>query len=670
MLINRFILVYLIKIPIMKLQKLIVTIALWWVGCMWIFSAKADGINTLFTPIYPQTHAVRLTRVFNHTDSITDFDHTRNINGLSVSATIVQPSSQSMVRFILIDTAGHEYLVGECSRLFNDNDTVNWVCHSEETCRLTNVHPAKLKIAVKEATVTLHGINMSESGSTTISSLSELDATTLHRQQVEQKVAAINAYNRSHNKLWLAGVTELALSPYAQKKNILGLSDEGSDMEGIEYYVGGIFEVGEASAATNEQTENSPYVDEFDWRNRHGINWITPIKHQGESGMCTSFAVAGATESLVNLYYNQKIDMDLSEVDIAYYGTGRTYKEAYNEGIWAEDILPEFLKHGISDEESIPFIDSADYNYPQERPQSIERIYVDSYDRIKHYSAYYKTLDKEDSIKKYLIKKGPLISGFTSGRTCHSMTLVGYKKLQITDSIYIANRNNYNKPDPEKDKRIGKTYWVFKNSYGVGTYGTLKDGYFYMMFIEDNVMFNPYYLNTPIRSQNYTDSDIQCTDRDGDGYFFWGIGPRPNNLPSWAQSEPDGDDSDYSKGPMNEYGYCLDINPNENDTLYITNHTTWKKRQYLYQHVVICENTSLTVNDTTTFYKGCSLTIRKGGSLVVDGGSLDNIILKAAETASILIKNEGVINYNKEEELEIPLNSELEIYNGTLQVKE
>lgn len=663
MLINRFILVYLIKIPIMKLQKLIVTIALWWVGCMWIFSAKADGINTLFTPIYPQTHAVRLTRVFNHTDSITDFDRTRNINGLSVSATIIQPSSQSMVRFILIDTAGHEYLVGECSRLFNDNDTVNWVCHSEETCRLTNVHPAKLKIAVKEATVTLHGINMSESGSTTISSLSELDATTLHRQQVEQKVAAINAYNRSHNKLWLAGVTELALSPYAQKKNILGLSDEGSDMEGIEYYVGGIFEVGEASAATNEQTENSPYVDEFDWRNRHGINWITPIKHQGESGLCAFFSIAGVVEAIVNLYFNQKLDMDLSEFDIAYYGMANCdstyYPRLYANGTSFYNCF-DVLYDGISDELSIPFLDTPTPDCPKVRPYSRERIKINSYGMTQDTRLSTIPLSYTDSVKKYLIKKGPIASGFVG----HGMTLVGYKKLKAGDCIYEKGKGEYIISD--NDSRIGMTCWIFKNSYGED-WGMMNNGYLYTIINKDNFMLNPYYINVPIRSLYYTDADIQCTDNDGDGYFFWGLGQRPANLPSWAHKEPDGDDSDYSKGPMNEYGYCMDINPDANDTLYITTNTTWNKRKYLHQHVVICKNVQLTVTDTITFYKGCALTFRKEGHLVVDGGILDNVILKPAPASSISIKNNGVINYGKEEDFVVPLNSELEINNATLQ---
>lgn len=643
----------------------------WFLGCLLSLPGLADGINTLFTPINQLTRVVSIERAFSHTDSITAFGSARSISGLSVSATVVQASPNSMVRIILVDTAGNEFLVGESSRLFNDTDTVRWENYSEETCRLADVYPAKLKIAVRDASVTLQEILMSESGFSMVNTLSFPDAVAHRRQQVERKVAAINAYNQSHDKLWIAGVTELALKPYAQKKNILGLVDDEDDTKGFEYYAGGIYEVGEPSAtvSASAQTEDSPYIDNFDWRNRHGINWITPCKHQGGSNMCTFFATTGAVEAIVNLYYNKKLDLDLSEVDLALYGAGRTtYKNAYLSGTYF--ILPglQALRNGISDEESIPFIDDPEYNYPQERPQTKERIYIKSYDDVLHSGSVKMPLSKMDSIKKYLIQKGPMVCGFQSGRTNHAMTLVGYRRLELGDSIYYVNNSGYF-PNKlwENDHRIGKTCWIFKNSYYGEHMGTNGDGYYYMLFNQDNSMFNPYYINVPIKSRIYTDADIQCTDNDGDGFFFWGIGSKPANFPSWAQDEPDGDDSDYSKGPMDEYGYCLDITPNEKDTIFITQNTMWNNRKYLYQHVVICENASLTITDTTTFYRGCTMTIKGKGRLVVDGGTLSEIILRPVASSFITIKNEGVVTLNKEEDFVLPLGSELEISNGTLQ---
>jgi len=618
--------------------------------------------------------------VFNQTDSIITFNHSKSITGLSICAEIVQKSPNSMVRFVLQDTEGNEYLVGESNRMLNDIDSVQWENYSEETCKLSDIYPAKLKIAIKDATVILHKIQMSESGASIVNTLSYSDAESHHRQQIEQKVAAINTYNQKHNKLWVAGVTEISLKPYAQKKFILGLTDEEFDTKCFEYYAGGIYEVGEQAATTyeNPQTDESPYIDNFDWRNRHGINWMTSCKDQKGSGMCTSFAIAGVLESLVNLYYNKKYDLDLSEVDIAYYGTGRSYKKAYTSGIWSSDILPNLVEHGVSDEESIPFIDSPEYDYPKDRPQAKERIHFQSCDNVLHFrlrdSVYisltrYISLTKIDSIKKHLIQKGPMVSGFNNGYgLVHSMTLVGYKRLQAGDSIYIVNNHHSTIAYriQENDPRIGKTYWLFKNSYGTNS-GPENDGYYNILFHTDYNMFLPYYINTPIRSNNYTEADIQCTDNDGDGYFYWGIGEKPTNLPSWAQEEPDGDDSDYSKGPMNEYGYCMDLTPNENDTIFITNNTVWDRRQFLYQHVVICDNASLTVTDKTTFYKGCNMFIRENGRLIVDGGELSDVTLLPQAASSILVKNGGLINFNDESFFYLPLNSKMEINNGTLQ---
>jgi len=54
--------------------------------------------------------------------------------------------------------------------------------------------------------------------------------------------------------------------------------------------------------------------DEFSWLNYDGINWVTPIKSQGNCGSCWAFALLGAMESVVKIRENQpKFQPDLSE---------------------------------------------------------------------------------------------------------------------------------------------------------------------------------------------------------------------------------------------------------------------------------------------------------------------------------------------------------------------
>lgn len=72
-----------------------------------------------------------------------------------------------------------------------------------------------------------------------------------------------------------------------------------------------------------------------------------------------------------------------------------------------------------------------------------------------------------------------------------------------------------------------------------------------------------YKISGSVFSQVLNDNDIVCSDDDEDGYYFWGVGPKPSNCPSWIPNEPDGDDSDSCLGPIDEYGICdtLTINP-------------------------------------------------------------------------------------------------------------
>jgi hypothetical protein len=52
----------------------------------------------------------------------------------------------------------------------------------------------------------------------------------------------------------------------------------------------------------------------IDWRDRDGVNWMSPIKDQGKCGSCVAFAAVGAFEGMLNIASNKPdLNVNLSE---------------------------------------------------------------------------------------------------------------------------------------------------------------------------------------------------------------------------------------------------------------------------------------------------------------------------------------------------------------------
>ncbi|MEA1908209.1 MAG: C1 family peptidase [Euryarchaeota archaeon] len=93
----------------------------------------------------------------------------------------------------------------------------------------------------------------------------------------------------------------------------------------------------------------------FDWRNKDGKDWMTPVKNQGLCGSCWAFSALGIVEVAINIHFNDSDkDIDLSEQhlvsDCCNAGSCR--------GGWPDEALKYVKDTGVPEESCSPYASS------------------------------------------------------------------------------------------------------------------------------------------------------------------------------------------------------------------------------------------------------------------------------------------------------------------------
>ena len=331
------------------------------------------------------------------------------------------------------------------------------------------------------------------------------------------------------------GETAISRLSYAEKKKLLPCVETGRDtapnLQGAEYYIGGIFEVNPGTITPSlPKSAPSSLIDSFDWRNRHGANvpgspyydgdatgsgWMTSVKSQ-RCADCWAHSALGATEAQANLYFNQHVNVDLSEQELVSCSGAGSCLYGGNTGA----ALSYVERVGVVDEACFPE-SGTDEPCTNCCPAPQERIRIAGFDYINPFEG------GEDNIKTRLIKSGPLPFGISSW--WHAMVLVGY----------------------ERDPETGDTVWILKNSWGPD-WG--EQGYGYVKVSLDDIYLT-YNLYSPVISQ-FTPYTVACRDADGDGYFNWGISGEAPGSCGKVPSIKDCDDSDPTVALLLENGDC------------------------------------------------------------------------------------------------------------------
>lgn len=486
--------------------------------------------NSAFKMHRAVDNTLKINQSYTSYTEITPFNAGQILFGLSVSANIQLNSDESLVRFVLVDKNFNEYLIYETYSLLEDKKSLNLNEVCDETDLLNGITPYSVKIEITDANVELLTLGLSTQMLVQSSALSNSDRTRLKNTE---KIAKLNKNLKARGKHWTAGMTSISEMSYQERMNLYGSS---SFPAGFEYYTGGIIEAGEVlKSATTSQM-----VEEWDWRNRHGQNWITPVKNQGSCGSCWAFSATGTTEAMFKVYYNRSdLNLDLSEQDVLSCSNAGSC-----DGGYVTSAINYIKNTGIVDEGTFPYTgtDQACENKGTSPSQQIKISGQTSWGTYP----YSKT---EDGLKQMLIEKGPLSIIVSDWN--HAIVLVGWKVVKEGDVFYTRDLDlaTHEITIGAGDPLIGTTVWLMKNSWGQW-WG--DKGYVYVQSELTNLF--AYAIITPVISliQNY---DVICEDKDGDGYYWWGLGEKPAfcNCPD----TPDGDDSNPALGPLDEFGNCI-----------------------------------------------------------------------------------------------------------------
>ncbi len=461
------------------------------------------------------------------------------ISGLAFSGEIILRSDSSLVRIVLMDKNYNEYLIYETFPILSGSRQFSIQEAGEETSILNNIIPTRVSIELVDASIYLQEFIISQED---IYQAKTKGA--LLFQQTKHKIDRINQNIQKLGQTWVAGETSISRLSYQEKKRMFGGSIP--NFQGFEYYVGGIFVLPgalsedsdtEGAPSINYTQQESLYPAEFSWKNRHGSDWITPVKNQGNCGSCYSFGTTAAAELLVNLYFNRHKDYDLSEQQLVSCQEG-----SCEDGGSPREALDFMVNTGIVLEECYPYKES-DLDCSEVCSNPSEQIQI----------AYWNSVVVEEDIKR------EIIAGATAALIYlweHCALLVGYKVLEAGDNLFVGgyDTTSYISLD-ENSPLIGQTAWLCKNSWGE-SWGNRGYGY----FIAGKLSMSVLSLQGPVNSLIFNDNDIRCTDNDGDGYYNWGIGPKPTHCPN-SPDESDGDDSDPCRGPLDEFGNFTSSTP-------------------------------------------------------------------------------------------------------------
>jgi cathepsin C len=206
----------------------------------------------------------------------------------------------------------------------------------------------------------------------------------------------------------------------------------------------------------------------FDWRNIKGINYVSPVRNQGNCGSCYAFSAAGMNEARLRVATNNTVQLVFSPqdvVDCSPYSQGCDGGFPYLiGGKYSEDF-------GMVEESCNPYVGTGTGSCGTK--PSCARHYVTRYEYI---GGYYGACNEEQMMLA-LVNHGPLSVSFQvysdfqqykGGIYHHTGVKSRFNPFQLTNHAVLLVGYGV-------DHDSGVKFWTIKNSWG-DSWG--EQGYF------------------------------------------------------------------------------------------------------------------------------------------------------------------------------------------------